>query len=165
MIIIILQILSIVISIIILATLFNAVEDYNKYIKKKIYPLESQENFGIPIIKITQKEQEFYFVVDTGANNSVINIHNLDLFDHIKLNVKGSVYGMEGNATPVEYIRSTFNILNDNFIDEFQIIDMSQCFGLSKDLYGIVISGILGSEFLKRYSLSVDLKNNVLYKI
>jgi hypothetical protein len=164
---IILQIITIVICVAILGFIVNVFESYKQpSISSCItYKLEDIPNFGIPVIKVTQSKKVFYFVVDTGANNSVINSSSLNDFTHIKLNVTGNVYGMEGNPTEVSYIRSKFKITNKSFEDEFQVINMDNCFSLSKNEYNIDITGILGSGFLKRNNLSVDVANNVLYKL
>jgi len=166
---IILQIIGILVGVCSLGLLINGIEEYNRGVKAAnkfgTFSLVKNTSFGIPLIQVHQGDKEFYFVIDTGATNSSINQSDLDNFEHLKLNTQGSVYGMEGNIVDVSFVRAAFNIDSEEFIDEFQVVDLSKCFDLSHSNCGFHITGILSSEFLKRYSLSVDVCNNVLYRV
>lgn len=160
----IIHVITLIICIIILGILTTTIYAYNRIHNTKTYNLYYNEEFGIPLIKVRNNNQDLYFVVDTGASYSTLNTNSLSNIEYNPLNINGNLFGIDGNLIDVSYISCEFFIENTSFIHNFQILDLSNMINQCKTTYNIDIVGVLGSSFLKENNLSVDLKNNILYK-
>lgn len=163
------MILKIVLTLIIvtfIAVLINGVEDYNSYNRaNKLSFKGSIDNLTIPIVTLFNNGKAFNFVVDTGANYSVINAEYLKLFDaKIIKGITGKVYGIDGNQQDVYYARIQLSQYTDNFVEEFQIFDIQSMCDNLKEENGVEIVGILGSSFFQRYKFIIDFNELNMYR-
>lgn len=163
------MILKIVLALIIvtfIAVLINGVEDYNSYNRtNKLSFKGSIDSLTIPIVTLFNNGKAFNFVVDTGANYSVINAEYLKLFDaKIIKGITGKVYGIDGNQQDVYYARIQLSQYTDNFVEEFQIFDIQSMCDNLKEENGVEIVGILGSSFFQRYKFIIDFNELNMYR-
>lgn len=163
------MILKIVLALIIvtfIAVLVNGVEDYNSHNRtNKLSFKGSVDSLTIPIVTLFNNGKAFNFVVDTGANYSVINAEYLKLFDaKIIKGITGKVYGIDGNQQDVYYARIQLSQYTDNFVEEFQIFDIQSMCDNLKEENGVEIVGILGSSFFQRYKFIIDFNELNMYR-
>lgn len=163
------MILKIVLALIIvtfIAVLINGVEDYNSHNRtNKLSFKGSIDSLTIPIVTLFNNGKAFNFVVDTGANYSVINAEYLKLFDaKIIKGITGKVYGIDGNQQDVYYARIQLSQYTDNFVEEFQIFDIQSMCDNLKEENGVEIVGILGSSFFQRYKFIIDFNELNMYR-
>ena len=163
------MILKIVLTLVIvalIAVIINGAEDYNNISKiNKLSFKGPVSDLTVPIVTLFNNGKAFDFVVDTGANYSVINAEYLKLFDaKVIKGITGQVYGIDGNPQDVYYARIQLSQCNDTFIEEFQVFDIqSMCDNLKED-HGINIVGVLGSSFFQRYKFIIDFNELNMYK-
>ena len=103
----ILQIAIIVVVVCLIAIIINGVEDYNKVKAMVEVPFkDTMDRLKLPIVMLTNNNQQFNFLIDTGSTNSLIDTIVLDKLNHTKITgVQGSAYGINGEVIPVQYTR------------------------------------------------------------
>ena len=146
---------------IILAALF--IRKYSKLYKRIISFRDSMDLTGLPVITFHQGKTKLNFLLDTGAERSVINQATLE---NIKHNIiEGSVsevYGIEGNAQTT--FSTTISFTRDlKYCEEFQVVDLSAAFNDIKAETGVTISGILGNDFFQKYQYVLDYSSMIAY--
>lgn len=144
--------------IVIIAVLANGIEDYNS--KNTIKFDKSFGELQLPIITFLNNDKEFNFLVDTGANMSIINSYYLQEFKYISLETTGTIFGMEGNVTNTNFVSVVLQKGKDSFLNCYQAVDISNSFGRIEDSYSVKIHGVIGNDFLVKYGCLIDYKNN-----
>ena len=140
------------ILIIIVALIANAVEEHNRTI-----PFDSSyEDSGLPVVTLTNNNKEFNFLVDTGANQCVLNERHLEEIEHEVLEGTGTMFGMEGNIQQVTYVKVELSKEDTVFKIPFQVINIDNAFGRVEKDYGITIHGVLGTQFLEKYKSKIN---------
>lgn len=162
----ILKIILVLVIVAFIAVVINGVEDYNSHNRtNKLSFKESIDSLTIPIVTLFNNDKAFNFVVDTGANYSVINAEYLKLFDaKILKGITGKVYGINGDPQDVYYARIQLSQYNDNFVEEFQVFDIQSMCDNLKEENGVEIAGILGSSFFQRYKFIIDFNELNMYR-
>ena len=145
----------------IVALFINAVEEYNKGI-----PFDkSYKEVGIPVITLTNNGKQFNFLVDTGANYCIINEPHLTEFEHKELKGEGTIFGMEGNVQKTNFVQASLYYEKDEFIANFQVLDISGALDRINKQYGITVHGVLGSEFLEENRSKINfIEHEVTYE-
>lgn len=134
-----------------------------------LYQFEHASQYGvnIPIIKVKVGESNKYFIVDTGANMSMIDesyyLKHRDDFIFLKeldMTLSGINGGKDVNAA---YIMAE---LGDSLKIKHQFItsDLKSVVNNIKSSCGVEIVGIIGADYLMKYEFSVDFKNNAVYR-
>lgn len=118
---------------------------------------------GLPIVTFYQNDKKFNFLLDTGANNSVINKSALELLEHNLVNKSTTVTGINGKPISAECVSLYLTYGNKNYEETFQAIDMSEAFKVIKEESGVSLVGILGSEFFKRNKYILDFNKLIAY--
>ena len=124
--------------------------------------LDSMWKVDLPILQITCNGKTFNFLIDSGANNSVITIDDLKDFNYKMLDKKGKSYGVDGNQ--VETTSALVKIYHDDlcFEEIFQLFDVKGFKELERTT-GMKISGVLGNSFLSKYDFILDYEKFLLY--
>lgn len=148
---------------IISAIICNGIEEYKNKNKTKMSFMESMDLTGLPIVTFLIDNKKYNFLLDTGANYSVINSSLIDDITHTKIDKQSSVIGMEGNAVISNFIDIILTYKNKKFQESFQVINMDSAFNKIKKESGVAICGILGSEFFRRYNYILDFKELIVY--
>lgn len=117
---------------------------------------ESLDLCDLPVITFYNNEKKINFLLDTGANLSVIDSNILDQFDYKGCDVMGVVYGIEGNIQNIKYVVMDILYKDIDFNEQFQVMDMSAAFGNVKSESGVTLHGILGNNFFKKYKYILD---------
>ena len=112
---------------------------------------ESLDLCDLPVITFYNNGRKINFLLDTGANLSVIDSNILNQFKYEECNITGVVYGIEGNTQNIEYVTMDILYKDMNFNEQFQVMDMSVAFSNVKSESGVIFHGILGNNFFKKY--------------
>ena len=118
---------------------------------------KNMEKIGLPIVTFTQGEKSFLFVVDSGADQCLLNKKMLDRIGHIQLEGERQAYGLEGNYVKASYVGIELFHNSQPFVDVFQVLDVPGFENVLEES-GVEISGLLGNTFLKKYGFVMDFK-------
>jgi hypothetical protein len=130
----------------------------------KISFRESMNLIELPIITFENNGKKLNFLLDTGASYSSINEADLEGVAYVKTGDVGCGMGIEGNMQEDrEYIRMMIDYNNKIYEEKFQILDLSQAFGLLKKEYGVTLHGILGNTFFTKYEYVLNFAELVAY--
>jgi len=137
---------------------------YNKWKIKKlsINIKECLEKSGFPLIPITSNNKSMYFLADTGCDVSTLDSKYLDQLDVELLDEKGKMFGIEGNAAEVGYCKFKFAYKEYPMTGKFQtqLLDSLNFF---YEQAGIIVVGILGSDFFKRHGFIINYDDLIIY--
>ena len=124
---------------------------------------EAMDLTELPIVTFYIGDKKLNFLLDTGANTSIIDSTSLEEVSYEKTNYCRSVTGMEGNSieTPVVVINLSYR--DKVYTEEFQSVDMSAAFGAIKQESGVIVNGILGNAFFTKYRYVLDFKDLIAY--
>ena len=154
---------TILLIIILVAVVVNGIEEHNKKEKSKMSFMESMNLTGIPIVTFFSNDNKYNFILDTGANYSVINSSELANMKYTQSHLSTNVIGMEGNSQKVGFVTIDLEYKDNKFTEDFQIINMDAAFTKIKQESGASICGILGSEFFKNHKYILDFKDLIAY--
>lgn len=125
---------------------------------------EALDLCDLPVITFINNGIKLNFLLDTGANKSVIS------YDAFKLPIKydrsyksGTIFGMDGNVKEVSYISMDISYKNKVFNDTFQVLDMSEAFDRIKKNDGVTLHGVLSHTFFQKYKYVLDFDELIAY--
>lgn len=131
--------------------------------KSKVSFKEAVDLTGLPIVTFKQGVFKFNLLIDTGSTKSVINTINMEVLEHTKRNEEGTIYGMDGIVSKVEYVEIPFSLNGIKYEEVFQSVDMTAAFNSLKQETGVTIHGILGNTFFEKYGYVIDFKDFIAY--
>lgn len=140
-------------------------EDIKRSNRKKISFKESLDLTELPVVTFIGKGRKLNFLIDTGANNSILNESvaskmklECEEFDGIETNTAG------GNINLNKVTNLTIKFDDKREYNEcFLISDMDEVFSNIKSETGVLIHGILGSNFFAKYKYIIDYDSLALY--
>lgn len=138
----------------------------NAFFSKKEYEMsfgEALDLTGLPIVTFTQGEHKLNFLLDSGANKSVINSDHLKALSHTPTGEKCTVFGMEGNSVETYFTTIPFTYKNRSYTEEFQVVDLNSAINQVKAESGVNFIGIIGNSFLQKYKYVLDFDENKAY--
>lgn len=129
----------------------------NRHKENSVSFRESIYSTNLPIVTFYNKERELNFILDTGANQSVINRHILEKCTFEKSNEFRKVMGIEG-VGKIESCLVDMVLTRDgrDFNERFQVSDLSAALNEFKKVYDIEVHGFLGSTFFVKYKCVLD---------
>lgn len=127
---------------------------------------ESMDLVELPIVTFVSNDKKLNFLLDTGASYSSINEAALEGLSYIETGETGFGMGIEGTVKEDRgYIRMNVDYRSQSYEDDFQVVDLSQAFGMIKQEYGIKLHGILGGTFFQRYRYVLNFDELVAYSM
>ena len=118
---------------------------------------------NIPIVTFYQGNKELNFIIDTGADDNVINKEALKDIQYEKIDHKGTLSGV-GGIYEVEGCNITFQHEGETFTGMFIISNtLKEAFDTIRKCHAIPLHGMLGSKFLKKNNIVLDFKNLTAY--
>lgn len=151
-----------------LASLYYNHRIYN-FVKKqqlKIPLIKGMPN-GIPIITLYNEDIPFNFIIDSGSSISMLGMQAYKKL-HIEQEFDAPNSVTHGIGGDVTYSRRCAAILQDNYNNKYEVIfDVSgQLDKLTADanIEGLVVDGILGTDFLHKNGYAIDFDALILYK-
>lgn len=118
---------------------------------------------GLPIITFYQGENKFNFLLDTGANDNVIDSNALSSINHEVASYRGTLTGLDGIKNEVTACNITFSYKTSTFPFTYLVKDMSAPFSMLKNEYGVNLHGILGSRFFDKFKYVLDFESLTAY--
>ena len=116
---------------------------------------------NLPIVSFYQGDNVFHFLFDTGSNVSYVN-----KYSNLKVTptgVKDTFMGSTGEDQNCEKVDIVLYRNNLKYKHTMNSADLNVAFTELKNEYGVLISGILGNDFLKKYKYCLDFKELVAY--
>lgn len=127
---------------------------------------ESMDLVELPIVTFMNNGRKLNFLLDTGASYSSINEAALEGLSYVYTGETGFGIGIEGTIKEDRgYIRMDVGYRSQSYEDDFQVVDLSQAFGMIKQEYGINLHGILGSTFFQKYRYVLNFDELVAYSM
>lgn len=160
MVILICKILIILLCTIIIAKLVN--HFFNKK-KSEMSFAEAINLTGLPIVTFIQGENKLNFLLDSGANRSVISADYIKAIKHTPTGEECKIFGMEGNAVETYFTTVPFTYKGRSYTEDFQVVDLSSAIAQVKQESGVNFIGIIGNSFLQKYKYILDFAENKAY--
>lgn len=117
----------------------------------------------LPVITLSQGAKNFNFLLDTGANDSIIDGNILKDIKHKVINKKSLLHGMEGIKREVSECTITLSFKDDDYTFDYLIQDMKQAFDSVKQETGVTLHGIIGSKFFNKFRYVLDFAELIAY--
>lgn len=159
------KIIFIILTVVCVALFVTMFEDIKKSNRKKISFKEAIDLTELPVVTFISKGRKLNFLIDTGANNSILNesvANKMKLkceeFEGVETNTAGGNI----NLNKIVDLNIQFDdnrIYNENFL----ISNMDEAFNSIKSETGVTIHGILGSNFFAKYRYIIDYDSLALY--
>lgn len=125
---------------------------------------EALDLCDLPVITFINNGIKLNFLLDTGANKSVISCDAFKLpIEYDRSYKSGTIFGMDGNVKEVSYISMDISYKNKVFNDTFQVLDMSEAFDRIKKNDGVTLHGVLSHTFFQKYKYVLDFDELIAY--
>lgn len=159
------NVIIILLAVVLGAILINTIEKIKNKNRVSMSFKETLDLCDLPIVTFMHNTQKINFLLDTGANSSVIDAEFLKKpgLKYIESDFKGGVCGMEGNFIDAYYINMHITYKEKDYEEWFQVLDMSKPFASLKQDYGVNVHGILSSAFFTKYKYILDFKDFIAY--
>ncbi|MFK7954423.1 MAG: aspartyl protease family protein [Ekhidna sp.] len=113
-----------------------------------------------PIVKVDINGKKAFFLVDTGADISVINSGSIEKYDLEESKIYSNsarAISFNGNTSSVMRVKNAQLTLAENFDhQDFFSMDLSRLIEVIKAKTTIRITGILGADLLLKYHCIID---------
>lgn len=125
---------------------------------------ESLNLVGLPVITLESEGHKLNFILDTGSNESHVSKEAFEKLCVEKRKTETQVYGAGGVALSVGKVDLEFTYKNATYLTTLIISPaLDVTFKAIKDSEGASIHGILGNDFLIKYSYVIDFESLVAY--
>lgn len=119
---------------------------------------------GLPTLILYQGGKKLNFILDSGATHSAINLYSIEGLTGTEKDKVSTSFGIDGNINTNHIIELSLFYDSHKYIEEFQVMDLSQAFDNIKKESGVKIHGILGSSFLSKYRYIIDFDKMIAYQ-
>lgn len=123
----------------------------------------------VPLIKMKIAGQLKYFVVDSGADNSVLSKSFYDSVNKqffVDLHYSQKILTPTGESTEQPFVETALSYKKDIFEDiPFIVADLSTVENYVYDTAKISIAGILGSAFFNKYKWAIDFDERCVWVV
>lgn len=137
-----------------------------KYLLKGVDTMSFKESLDLaelPVVTFYQGDKKINFLLDTGSNNCIIDKNIIDTIDHIPLNMKSNLFGLEGNSQSVDVCQISMFYKEREYLYQYLIQDMKAPFEAIKKETGVTLHGILGSKFFNKFKYVLDFAELIAY--
>lgn len=122
---------------------------------------KSLNYFGLPIIQLKVMGKVCWFVVDTGSNVNLISSElKNELVQSLTSVGKQSTLGVGGDSEN-EVFEIPYSVDERTFYALFGTLDGT--FQAFEEEYGFKVSGLLGTEFMLRHRVIIDMSDGMIY--
>ena len=157
------KLIIIIAILIIFAVLLYLGHTSEKELNSQMSFRESMDLTDLPVVTFYQGNKKVNFLLDTGAQRSVINSIILPTISYVESPKSSTIYGMEGNLQKVSFVDICLKRDNVIYNEEFQVVDMTNPFNNIKNDYGVNLHGILSSTFFEKYKYVLDFDKLIAY--
>lgn len=118
---------------------------------------ESIDLINLPIVTFVNNNVKLHFLLDTGSDDSYINVDVLDkLVVKKSYNVKRDIVTGNGSISSSQIVLMDISYKEQCFENAFVVSNMGEAFDAATGNSGIKIHGILGSIFFAKYKYVLD---------
>lgn len=156
------KIILTVLIVLLAAFVVNAFEDYSKR-KNRLSIKESIDLTGLPIITFNQGDKKYNFILDTGANVSVINSRLLKDLEYSKVEDTSTIYGHNGEIIPTYDVEIPLTYKENTYSTIFRVLDLDEAIENLKAEHGVKFDGFLGNLFMQQYGYTIDFDKLEVY--
>lgn len=118
---------------------------------------ESIDLINLPIVTFVNNNVKLHFLLDTGSDDSYINVDVLDkLVVKKSYNVKRDIVTGNGSISSSQIVLMDISYKEQCFENAFIVSNMGEAFDAATGASGIKIHGILGSIFFAKYKYVLD---------
>lgn len=117
----------------------------------------------LPVVTFYQGDKKINFLLDTGANNCVIDSSFLSQLKYQELDTKTNFSGIEGNSKSAKVCLINMSYKDNNYEFPYVIQDLHKVFGDIKKTTGVTVHGLLGSSFFNKFDYVLDFKELIAY--
>lgn len=118
---------------------------------------------GLPIVTFTNNDKVFNFLLDTGSNVSLINESTLKTLKYEEDASEVELYGIDGIERNGKAVVSHLTYEDVSYKAMFFVTDLTPTFRHIKKEHGVMLHGILGSDFFKAYRYVLDFNKLIAY--
>ncbi|MGD1892338.1 MAG: retroviral-like aspartic protease family protein [Cyclobacteriaceae bacterium] len=119
-----------------------------------------------PIIKVEVNGKSAYFLVDTGSDMTILHQNMANRYDFVPLLTSASqqkALGLSGKVQTIHRVKNVELIIGSTPIKAlFKTYDLSGVVSSLRDRVGVRISGIIGSDVMKRYGFIIDYQKQTI---
>lgn len=119
-----------------------------------------------PIVEATLNGQKAYFLLDTGSDITMLNKDEKNKYGfklRIRENENHAAVGIGGKTTELTSVYQVhLKLGSTRIVTSYLAYDMSDIIQAIDQNSGVKISGIIGSDAMKRYGIIIDYKNKVV---
>lgn len=160
---------SIVLAICFLAVsgyfLLKAYRRYKECTRIKMSFAESLRLCDLPVVCFNCNGKTFNLLVDSGANNNVVDSNILEDYPYTKTEYSSEMRGVTGEKFVNPFVVINFDYKGEEYMEAFQAADVSVLFGSVKREKGVHIHGILGNSFFQKHKYILDFDEKVFYHV
>lgn len=138
--------------------------------RKSLYTPKASMSFreglnltGFPLVTFTNNNKVFAFLLDTGSNVSLINESALESMSYEEDESEIDLYGLDGIERTGKIIISYLTYESVSYKAHFVVTDLTPTFSQIKREHGVMLHGILGSDFFKAYEYILDFDKLIAY--
>lgn len=117
----------------------------------------------LPIVEVMLNEKKAYFLLDTGSAITMLDkgaIGKYGFKSFLRENERHTAVGIGGTAsTFTSASKVRLELGSSRIITRYMIHDLSHIVHQIKKSSGLEISGILGSDVMKRYGIIIDYRH------
>jgi predicted aspartyl protease len=154
-----------VLSVIGIGFIINFISDIRKNKNNRISFKEALDLTELPVVTFIGNEKKLNFLIDTGANNSILNESvvnsmklNTETFEGIETNTAG------GNIVLNKVVNLEIKYDDRRIYNEcFLVANLDEAFSSIKGDTGVTIHGILGNKFFANHKYIIDFDALALY--
>ena len=117
----------------------------------------------MPIVTFEQGDQKLNFILDTGSDHNVIDSNILENIEHIQINEKFKLSGLDNVKHEVSCHDITLHYKDIEFTSMFLAKDLKDVSAEVKRQRGVEVHGFLGSLFFNKYKYILDFKHLIAY--
>ena len=120
---------------------------------------------NVPLVTVHQNDKELIFLLDSGSEHNVIDKGALGLIEHTVLQdstLPKTLSGV-GGKQEVSACVITFKCGDTDYTENFLVNDLSEALRMLKNETGVIMHGILGSQFMMKNHIVLDYQNLMAY--
>lgn len=117
----------------------------------------------LPIVTFKCKGKSVNFILDTGANNSVIHKDIAKKLQLVPTGEKTKITGMTSSVDDIEVAEIELFHNNKKYKDTVQMMDLGVVLKQIKKTTGVTAHGIIGSGFFANNKYVLDFKDMIAY--
>ena len=122
----------------------------------------AMELIGLPVLTFHQGDKKYHFLLDTGSNCSYILKDCGIEFTPTDESTEYMGIGAKQNSCPIGIVKMFHK--EKEYCFRALVADISETFAEVKNTCGIQLHGILGTDFMDKYSYVIDFYEQLLYR-